>query len=140
MLAAGQDAAVQRVCARWSGLTPRAVESAFVQPLLVPHPIEEALAALVHTQPDVTEAPRTALFQGGGAGLDGRLAILQRRPGELAEKPGHAGTLVIDVAHPLFSRATALPPAVGARVLVIAALRDVGNDEPVCSELLAGLT
>ncbi|MCP4807825.1 MAG: hypothetical protein GY913_09825 [Proteobacteria bacterium] len=140
VLAAGQNAAVQRVCARWSGLTPRSVESAFIQPLLVPHPIEEALAELVHLQPYVTEAPRTALFQGGGAGLEGHLAILQRRPGALADKPSHAGTLVIDVAHPLFTRAAALPTDIGARVLLIAALRAVGNDEPVCSELLAGLS
>ena len=139
VLLAGQDAAIHRLRERWSGLRPTRIEATYIQPELVEHPLEPLLAQLVRAQPDVTEAPRTARFAHGGDALSGRLAIWQRTPGDLDERPGHAGTLVLDIEHPLFTRAAALPPEIGAAVLLVAALRSAGNDDAVGLELCRAL-
>lgn len=139
VLRAGQDAAVRRASARWSSLGVRRIEGTYLRPDLVAHPLEQALGELVRRQPDVTERPRTARFAGGGDALQGRLAIRQRTPGALDERIGHAGALVLDIEHPLFTRAAALPADIGARVLLIAALRDTANDRPVSTELCVDL-
>lgn len=82
-----------------------------------------------------------ATFQGGGAQLQGRLAIRQRVPYtlEASARRKDTGPILVDPDHPLAQRAAALPSPLGAHVLAIAVLRSLGQDAPLTDPTLQAL-
>jgi hypothetical protein len=82
-----------------------------------------------------------ATFEGGGAELQGRLALRQRVPFtlEAVDRRKDTGTILVDPAHPLARRADALPAPLGAQVLAVAVLRALGLDTPLPDDALLTL-
>ncbi len=132
--------AASRLCARWSGLVPKPVAEAWIKPQLGPEPrLAAAMRRVAKTNPMVGRELICARFAEGGSRLQGRLAILQREPGQLQQELDDDGVLVINVDHPHFKRAAALPADIGGSVLLVAALRAVGDNVRLTSGVLLDL-
>lgn len=109
------------------------VEDAFFRPVLVDaHPLVDA------ARPLATCPVLGARFADGGRAISGRLALFQARPGELERVPVSrtSGSLVINVEHPSLEAFQALPPPVGAALLLASSLREAGERGELPAPLL----
>ena len=125
---------VERVCERWGRYTPRPVEDNWICTQLGPEPrVAAAMRAAGESNPAWKVPIVCAHFH--GSMIRDRLAIWQEEPGSVQERPDTEGTLVVNVDHPGFARASRLPDGVGGTTLLVAAMRAAGDGRLITSGL-----